>query len=368
MQLTILQDNLQTALTTAARAVPARSTLPVLSNVYLKATMDGRLQLSATNLEMGITTWTGAKVTRAGETTIPAKTLAELVATFPRDVITLDLDERIETLALNCGGSKAKIKGVPGVEFPPMSETEMDGALEFDGAMFRDVVRQTVFSASADEARPVLTGVQIELSGITGTFASADGFRLSTRTVELSKSVNPARFIVPAKALAEVAKVTGNTVQMLFRDGRGQVVFRAGNTEVTSQLIDGNFPDFRQVIPTEFETRLTVETAALLKACKQAEIFARESNYIAKLKIDGILNHLTVTAASEETGQNETIVPAEMDGGAMLIAFNIAFLRQALEVVKTPRVVLGLNNLSSPGVIWENGNTTFTHVIMPMHI
>lgn len=367
MQITILQDTLQTALTTATRAVPARSTLPVLSNVYLKATMDGRLQLSATNLEMGITTWTGAKVTRAGETTIPAKTFAELVATFPRDVITLDLDERTETLSLNCGGSKAKIKGVPGSEFPPMPETEMDGALEFDGATFRDVVRQTVFSASTDEARPVLTGVQIELSGITGTLASADGFRLSTRTVELSKSVNPARFIVPAKALAEVAKVTGNTVQMLFRDGRGQVVFRVGNTEITSQLIDGNFPDFRQVIPAKSEMLVTVETAALLKACKQAEIFARESNNIAKLDLDGELDTLTVIAESDETGRSEAKINTEIYG-KMLIAFNIAFLRQALEVVKTPRVVLGLNNPSSPGVIREDGNTTFTHVIMPMHI
>lgn len=366
MQITILQDTLQAALSTVARAVPARSTLPVLSNVYLKATMDGRLQLSATNLEMGITTWTGAKVTRAGETTIPAKTLAELVATFPRDVITLDLDERTETLSLNCGGSKAKIKGVPGVEFPPMPETEMDGALEFDGATFRDVVRQTVFSASTDEARPVLTGVQIELSGITGTLASADGFRLSTRTVELSKSVNPARFIVPAKALAEVAKVTGGIVQMLYWPGNRQVVFRVGNTEITSQLIDGSFPDFRQVIPAKSETLVTVETAALLKACKQAEIFARESNNIAKFDIQP--ESVCVSSASEETGQNETIVPAEVSVPGMLIAFNIAFLRQALEVVKTSRVVLGLNNPSSPGVIWEDGNTTFTHVIMPMHI
>lgn len=370
MKFSIYQSDLAAALSIVARAVPSRATLPVLGNVFLKVDMDNMLTVCGTNLELGIKTRVPCGVSMAGETTLPAKTLAELVGTFPKEIIDLELDERTETMKLNCGKSKSTLKGVPGSEFPPMPDVEFgNGAVEFPAADLRRIIQQVVFTASTDEARPVLTGVLVELNGNIATFASADGFRLSRREYTLSKDVKqPASIIIPAKALSEVAKAASDgTVKMFIRDGRGQVVFQCGNTEITSQLIDGNFPDFKQVIPSKSSTRVTVDTTAFVKACKQAEIFARESNNIAKLNLDGVLDLLTISATSEETGQSQTSINCDVYG-EMTIAFNIKFLREALEVFSTAQVVLELNNPQSPGVLVSPDSRDFVHVIMPMHL
>lgn len=377
MKFSIYQQDLQAALSTVARAVPSRSSLPVLGNVFLKVDMDNMLTLAATNLELGIKTRVQCGVSMAGETTLPAKTLMELVGTFPREIVDLELDTRSETMRLNCGKSKSTLKGVPGTEFPPMPDVEFGNtAIEFPAADLRQIIGQVVFTASTDEARPVLTGVLVELNGNTATFASADGFRLSMRKYTLSKDVvSPASVIIPAKALTEVAKAASDgVVKMFLREGRGQVIFQAKETEITSQLIDGNFPDFRQVIPQKAGTKVTVDTTVFVKACKQAEIFARESNNIAKLDI-GFTSDFTnpqdtmsVSALSEETGQNETRIDIEASGRGMVIAFNIKFLREALEVFSTAQVVLELNNPQSPGVLVAPDSRDFVHVIMPMHI
>lgn len=381
MKFSIFQSDLAAALSTVSRAVPSRATLPVLSNVFLKAGMDNTLTVCGTNLELGIKTRVSCGVEMAGETTLPAKTLAELVGTFPKEIIDLELDPRTETMRLTCGKSKSTLKGVPGSEFPPMPDVEFgNGAVEFPAADLRRIIQQVVFTASTDEARPVLTGVLVELNGNTATFASADGFRLSRREYRLSKDVKqPNSIIVPAKSLSEVAKAAGETVRMAI-NVFGKVTFQCGDTEITSQLIDGNFPDFRQVIPAKSSTRVAVETSAFIKACKQAEIFARESNNIAKFEIayieakdeenGGLIaqDKLFVSALSEETGQNETVLDVRAHGFGMLIAFNIKFLREALEVFTTPKVVLELNNPQSPGVLVEPESRDFVHVIMPMYI
>jgi len=382
MKFSIYQSDLAAALSTVSRAVPTRATLPVLGNVFLKVDMDNTLTVCATNLELGIKTRVPCGVSMAGETTLPAKTLAELVGTFPKEIIDLELDTRTETMRLTCGKSKSTLKGVPGSEFPPMPDVEFgNGAVEFPAADLRRIIQQVVFTASTDEARPVLTGVLVELNGNTATFASADGFRLSRREYTLSKDVHPISLIVPSKALAEVAKAASEgTVRMALRETRGQVVFQCGKTEVSSQLIDGNFPDFRQVIPQKAGTKVTVDTSAFVKACKQAEIFARESNNIAKFEIGFVSENdtenggliakdkLFVSALSEETGQNETVLDVKASGTGMVIAFNIQFLREALEVFSTAQVVLELNNPQSPGVLVSPDSRDFVHVIMPMHL
>ena len=165
---------------------------------------------------------------------------------------------------------------------------------------------------------------------------------------------------------------SNQTVTMLLPPGRGQVVFRLKDVEVVSQLIDGNFPDFRQVIPRNYETRSVMSTDSFLKACKQAEIFARESSHIARVNIspgsDLQPGTVQIYAQSEETGQNETVVDATIEGPSLLIAFNVRFMRDVLEVIKTPNVALETSTSASPGVIRPLGETDFLHVIMPMHI
>lgn len=377
MKVSVLQDTLAMGLNIVSRAVSPRSTLPVLGNV-LAATDDGRLRLSATNLELGITTWIGAKIEREGSTTIPARTISDLVSTLPKDQVLMDLEESTHNLHVSCGATNTDIKCIDSQEFPPMPTPDLSEGLQINVADLREMIQQVAFAASQDEARPVLTGVLVEGQGNVLRMAAADGFRLSTRTAEMTSEISdPFSVIIPARALTELSRIAGDgkgIVTMAFPRGRSQVVFRMKDIELTSQLIEGTFPDFKQVIPTRYETRTIISTDALLKACKQAEIFARESSHIARVNIKPGDEEMTpgtveIFAQSEETGSNETVVDATIEGPPVLIAFNVRYLRDVLEVIGTPNVALETTQSRSPGVIRPlGGNDGFLHVIMPMHI
>ncbi len=375
MKVTVLQENLVRGLSTVSRAVSPRSTLPVLSNVLI-ASDEGRLRLSATNLELGITCWIGAKIEEEGSTTIPARTFSELVGTLPQEQVSLNLNTTTQTLNVRCGASNTDIKCIDAQEFPPLPVPDMEGAILLNVADFKDMIAQVAFAASADEARPVLMGVLLTVDKDAITMASADGFRLSVRKGTLSQPApQPISAIIPARALSELARVSsdGNEmISMVLPKGRGQVVFRMKEVELVSQLIDGTFPDFEQIIPRAFKSRTILSTPALLKACKQAEIFAREGSNVARfnIKSSGELEpgSVEISAQSEETGSNETVVAATIDGVGLLIAFNVKYLREVLEVIKSPNVALETSAPNAPGVVRPVGDDNFLHVIMPMHL
>jgi DNA polymerase-3 subunit beta len=345
----------------------------VLSNVLI-ATDEGRLRLSATNLELGITHWIGARIEEEGSITVPSRTFTDLVNTFPNDTIDLSLNTRTQTLTVHCGTSVTDIKGIDAQEFPPLPVPDPTNGVHINVADFKEMIQQVVFAASTDEARPVLMGVQVNVTGEHIVMAAADGFRISERRAALSEAVSqPLSAIIPARALSELARIAADgeqTVSMIIPPGRGQVVFHMKDVELVSQLINGTFPDYSQVVPKNFKTRTVVSTAALLKACRQAEIIARESTNVARLNIcpGGELKPGTVeiSSQSEETGSSEIIVDATIDGTTLLIAFNVKFLREVLENVKTPNVSLETGVSNSPGLIRPVGDENFMHVIMPM--
>ncbi|HUI87129.1 MAG TPA: DNA polymerase III subunit beta [Anaerolineales bacterium] len=376
MKVTVLQENLAHGLGIVSRAVSPRSTLPVLSNVLI-ASDEGRLRLSATNLELGITCWIPARIEQDGSTTVPARTFSDLVNTLPGDQVMLALHSQTQTLNVRGGTSTNDIKCIDAQEFPPLPVPDLEGAVQLNVADFREMIQQVAFAASTDEARPVLMGVLVQVEKDKLTMAAADGFRLSVRKATLTAPASAAlAVIVPARALIELARVASDgeeSISMVTPKGRGQVVFRVKDIEVVSQLIDGTFPDYQQIIPRKHTSRTLVSTSALLKACKQAEIFAREGSNVARLNIktaNGDLkpSEVEITATSEETGKNETIVEATVDGSGVLIAFNVKFLREALEVIKTPNVALETSAPNAPGVIRPVGDEQFLHVIMPMHL
>jgi len=376
MKVTVLQENLSRGVNIVSRAVSPRSTLPVLGNI-LMATDDGRLRLSATNLEMGITCWISARIDGEGSTTVPARTLSDLVNTLPVDNVQLNLDARTQNLNVRCGTTNADIKCIDAQDFPPMPSIDLDGAVQLNVADFKEMIQQVTFAASTDEARPVLMGVLLTVDKDNVTMAAADGFRLSVRKATLATHTQrPFNLIIPARALNELARVATEgeePVYMAVPKGRNQVIFRYKDVEVTSQLIDGSFPDYQQIIPRSFKSRTLVSTAALVKACKQAEIFAREGMNVARLDIRQAKGEMQpseveISAVSEETGKNETIVEATVDGTGLLIAFNVKFLREALEVIRTPNVVLETSAPNAPGVVKPVGDDSFLHVIMPMHV
>jgi len=379
MKITVLQENLARGVSIVSRAVSPRSTLPVLANILL-ATDEGRLRLSATNLELGITCWIGAKIEEEGSTTVPARTFADLIGTLSDKNVDMTLNVRTQSLNLRCGPSVTDIKCIDAQEFPPMPVADLSQGLQINIADAKEMIQQVAFAASSDDARPILTGVLVTVNGDNITMAAADGFRLSVRRAHLSSPVQrPLKAVIPASALRELARIASDGDQVLslvLPPGRGQVIFRLRDIELVSQLIEGNFPDFEQIIPRRCDTRAVVNTASFLKSCKQAEVFAREGSHIARIDIQpgSELQPGTVeiSGQSEETGHSQNVVDATIEGSQLLIAFNVRFLREVLEVIKTPNVALETSTQTSPGVIRPvgapDGQGEFIHVIMPMHL
>ncbi len=375
MKVSCLQENLSRGLGIVSRAVSPRSTLPVLNNVLL-ATDEGRLRLSATNLELGITCWIGAKIEEEGATTVPARTFVDLVNTLPHEQVDMDLTVRTLTLNVRSGSFNNDIKCIDAQEFPSLPPAEMDGGMTLNVEDMREMINQVVFAASTDDARPVLTGVLMEVKDGEMSLAAADGFRLSIRTAHLSSPTpGPLNAIIPARALSELARIVSDdeeTITMVMPPNRGQVVFRGENVELVSQLIEGSFPDVKAVVPSGHSTRTVLSTGSFLKACKAADIFAREAAHSARLCVtpgtDLEPGNLKVSATAAETGSNETIVDASIEGEPIEVAFNVRFLVDVLSVVDTPNVALETTTASSPGVIRLVGRDDFLHVIMPMHL
>ncbi|MGD9091900.1 MAG: DNA polymerase III subunit beta [Anaerolineales bacterium] len=375
MKVSILQENLAHGLSIVSRAVSSRSTLPVLGNV-LVATDEGRLRLSATNLELGITCWIGAKIEEEGSTTVPARTFTELVSTLTDKQVDIELNVRTQTLNVHCGASNTDLKCIDSQEFPPMPVPDLEDGIEINIADIKEMIQQVAFAASTDEARPILTGVLVTVEGNQITLSAADGFRLSIRRSELSNPVSKSTSsVIPARALTELARIAADgekTLYMVLPQGRGQVIFHMQNVELVSQLIEGSYPDLQQLIPQSYNTRAVLTTSTFLKACKQAEIFAREGSHIARVNIlnGGEMEpgQVEISGQSEETGFNQTVVDATIEGQPQLIAFNVRFLREILDVISTPNVALETTADTSPGVVRPVGEENFLHVIMPMHL
>ena len=374
MRVSCLQENLAKGLSVVGRAVATRSTLPVLSNVML-ATDNGRLKLSATDLEIGINCWVGAKVEEDGATTVPARSFIDLVNSLPPERIDMELVVRTQTLNLKCARYEANLKGIDAQEFPLIpSLEEGEGQITLQPTAFKRMIEQVVLAAATDESRPILTGVLAKFEGNKLTLAAADGFRLSVRTAEIPVETEPVSVIIPARALAELARISTDEedITLVITPTRKQALFHAPNVDLVSQLIEGNFPDYQQIIPRSYTTRTVVNTNSLLRACKTANIFARDAANIVRLQIapGGELapGHITIAATSAELGDNVGEIDASIEGDAIEIAFNVKYLIDVLSVMDSAQVVLETTTSSSPGVIRPVGDVDFVHVIMPMHV
>jgi DNA polymerase-3 subunit beta len=374
MRVSCLQENLAKGLSVVGRAVATRSTLPVLSNVML-STDNGRLKLSATDLEIGINCWIGAKVEEDGATTVPARSFIDLVNSLPSERIDMELVVRTQTLNLKCARYEANLKGIDAQEFPLIPALEEgDGQITLEAAAFKRMIEQVVLAAATDESRPILTGVLAKFDGNQLTMAAADGFRLSVRTANLPAEMEPASAIIPARALAELARISTDEEEIILAitPARKQVLFHAPNVDLVSQLIEGNFPDYQQIIPKGYATRTVLNTNSFLRACRTANIFARDAANIARIQVapgDELApGHITIAATSAELGDNVGEMDASIEGDAIEIAFNVKYLIEVLSVMDSAQVALETTTSSSPGVIKPVGDVDFVHVIMPMHV
>ncbi|MGD8464314.1 MAG: DNA polymerase III subunit beta [Anaerolineae bacterium] len=378
MKISCLQENLAKGLTTVGRAVATRSTLPVLSNILLQ-TDEGRLRLAATNLEIGVNHWIGARVEEEGQITVPARLLTEFVNSLPPGQIDMELNERSQTLNLKCARFEANIKGIAASEFPDVpTAANINGAsrLHLEADTFKRMIDQVVFAAATDESRPILTGVLAKFHQGGLTLAAADGFRLSVTTADMGVDLDEmVKVIIPARALSELSRISADEedpVELIITSQRNQIVFHLSNTDLVSQLIEGNFPDYNQIVPKQHSTRTFVATNDLLKAVKVAFLFARDAANIVRFNIvpGSELNpgQLVITGTSAEFGDNVSELDASIEGDEIEIAFNARYMIDALSVAGTPEVILETSSPASPGLIRPTDSENFLCVIMPMHI
>jgi DNA polymerase-3 subunit beta len=286
MKLTCLQENLSRGLNTVGRAVATRTTLPITNNVLI-ATDQSRLRLTATNLEMAMSCWIGAKVEEEGSITVPARLLTEFVNSLPNDKIEVSLSPSSKTLELKCARFEARISGVDAQDFPPIPKVDTGIETSVTVEALQRGISEVVFAAATEEPRPVLTGINAEFENDKLTLAAADGFRLAVHTMPLAKPVDKKTVvIIPSRTLAELNRLMGedeDPVSILVDPDKSQALFRLKNIELVSQLVQGTFPNYAQLIPQSYTTRVVVSVADFARATKTASIFARDGSGIVRL-------------------------------------------------------------------------------------
>lgn len=375
MKLSCLQENLSRGLGIVGRSVATRSTLPITQNILL-ATEQSRLKLAATNLEMATTCWIGAKVEQDGAITIPARLLIDFVNSLPNDLIEITLPTNSHTLELKSGRFQAHINGIDAEDFPPIPKISDGMTTNIEAAALREGITQVVFAAATEESRPVLTGINAEFEGEQLDLAAADGFRLAVHKMTLVSPVDQkTTVIIPARSLNELNRLLGDQeepVEIITNQQKSQILFRLKNAELVSQLIQGAFPNYSQVIPQSYSTRAVVDINEFLRVIKMSSIFARDASGIVRLVItpgaELTPGKITASAQAEEIGGNVSEIDALADGEEAKIAFNVKYLSDVLSVLHQAQVALEVTTPSSPGVIRPIGVDNYVHVIMPMFV
>ena len=375
MKLSCTQENLNKGLNIVGRAVATRTTLPITNNVLL-ATDDGRLKLVATNLEMAITCWLGTKIEEEGTITVPARLLTEFVSSLPNDKIDIQLSPQTKTLGLKCARFEARISGVDAKDFPPIPSVDDGVKTTVEVEALRQGINQVVFAAATEESRPVLTGVSARFEKDSLVLAAADGFRLAVYELPITTTVSQkTEVIIPAHTLAELNRLIADQeepVDITLNPNKSQVLFRLQNINLVSQLIQGTFPNYSQLIPQSYTTRVIINVSDFLQATRTASIFARDGSGIVRLMVtpggEASPGKLSVSARSEEIGDDVGEIDATVEGDESKIAFNGKYLTDVLSVLHESQVALEITNASSPGLIRPVGTDNYTHVIMPMFI
>ena len=375
MRLTSLQENLNRGLGIVGRAVATRTTLPITQHVLL-STDESRLKLSATNLEIAISTWIGAQVEEEGAITVPARLLTEFVSSLGHDSVDLQTTAQGKGVQLKCARVEARINGADANDFPPIPSVEQGIGAKVAPKDLRRAIHQVAFAAATEDSRPVLTGVSMELDGDRLTLAAADGFRLSVFHTKLVQPVSEAfSVIIPARTLLEVERLLDEqeeAVELMVTPQKSQALFKMKDVEVVSQLIQGTFPNYSQLIPPEHTTRALVNLPELQRATRTASIFAKDGGGIIRVQLtlgqDGMAGRLVISSSAEEVGDNTGDLEAQIEGEEGKIAFNSRYLAEVFSVLDKDQVALEISTSSSPGVIRPVGDDNYIHVIMPMFV
>ncbi len=381
MRVSCLQENLSRGLATVGRAVATKTTLPITNHVLI-STDESRLKLSATNLEIAISCWIGAQVEEEGSVAVPAGLLTDFVVSLPSDTINMNVSAETQMMEITCANSEAHISGQKADEFPPIPQIGKGFSTKVNARALRTTINQVIFAAAVDDSRPVLTGAYAQFSDKTLTLVAADGFRLAVNELALDSAMKEdVGVIIPARSLRELDRLARDQeepVEITINNQKSQILFRLKakepkkDVEIVSQLIQGTYPDYHQLIPDSHNTQATIDVARFLQAVRSASVFARDGSGIVRLVIlpEGKSSRGTIqiSARAEEIGDNEGSIEASVQGEEAKIAFNSKYLMDVFSALEDDQVLMEVGTPSSPGVFKPTGDGNWTQVVMPMFV
>lgn len=363
MELVVTQEKLNKALSAVSRVASIKTQLPILSNILLR-TDGNRLLIAATNLEIAITQYIGAKVIKPGAITIPARLISEFISNLPKESIELKVIN--DNLNIKCGTYTSIINGFIADDFPELPTIDEKSSVQYNIRVedFKQAVSQTIITTSSDSTRPVLTGVYWHSHQGKLFLAATDGYRLSERFLVDTKSEVSA--IIPTQTLQEVLRNINdesNEIEILIDNT--QVRFRIDETEIISRLIDGNFPDYRQLIPTSSEVSAIINKADFTRITKIAGLFARESGGSVTITTDKDKSALIVHSIASQLGENTSEINANVTNDGQ-ITLNSRYLSEALSVIDGDEIEFSFNGKIAPCLLKSTENKNYFHIIMPL--
>ena len=361
MKLKVTQENLNKALGLVARVANTRGTLPILSNVLLK--IEGnRLSVSATNLDIAISCHLGAQVQEEGALTVPARLLQDFVNGMPSGVIELEQDE--QRLKITTDSYKSVINGVAADEFPVMPAIENGTSWRLSGPALKRALQQVLMAASGDESRPVLTGVLFHTVDKMLYVAATDSYRLAEK--RLSEVTHDVNLLIPATALHDVLRIINDyegEIEVVHDEQ--QVQFRAGDVELVARLIEGNYPDYRKLIPASFATTATMLRSELVNITKVSSLFARESAGSIVVSVDEPSESIWIHAVASQLGENNATLKVDATGSGS-ITLNSRYLLDALQAMDAKNIQLGFNGKLEAVMLKDSITDDYLHIIMPL--
>jgi len=375
MKIEILRENLNSGLTTASRFISSRPQLPILANVLI-VTDEGKVKLSATNLEMGVNLWLGAKVEEEGKICLPAKEITEFISYLSAEKLTLETQKESQLIVFS-PQARASFVGMASEEFPEIPHLNEDESFILLLPELVLAVSQVSFAAAVDETRPVLAGIYWQFNTDGYQMVATDGYRLSVKKVILeqkpkikkSEKEEKVVFLVPAKTLNEVVRLgRGESVKIGLTKEGNQAIFGFPQLEISSRLLEGDFPEYERIIPTQKKTSVLVDKNDFSSAIKAASVFARQSANIVILSIDK--KEMEITADAPHVGENKTTLPIKAEGEPIKVAFNFRFLLDFINAVPSGQeeLLLELTEPLSPVVFKIYGDESWIHVIMPVRL
>jgi len=367
MRITFLRKNLSRALKIITPIIAHQADLTILSNFIIKAGKNS-ISLSATDLEVGVTTIVRGKISKEGEITIPAQIFSEFITNSTSKKIELTVKD--ETIYLKGRNSKVQIKGQSSEEFPQIPELDKEKVerIKIPAKKLLTALTRVLIAPTQDDSRPILAGLFFKTTSKTLILAGTDSYRLAEEKINLEEPAQPRQFTVPIKTCQEVARVLeqeGDPNAEVFID-KNQIGYQAGETTMISRLIEGQYPDYKQIIPDHFQTEAVVDRERLFNATKTAWLFSRDQANNVRLQINPS-GKLKIKATSPQIGESESVVKLiEAKGPKVESSFNVKFINDVLSVLRTEQVVLGLNESMQPGMIKGQGEDNYLYLIMPL--